>query len=284
MRRSVPVRAVCVALVLLALSGVCARVAAQPALLRSFTIKVVDQFGYARSDAVVAIRDKADYGSAHRYTTDDTGCIRVNLDPTHWYVVEITYSEFGSGEYWAYGYVQDSDWSSGALKVFQRKEPWIDQVTVTQDHVIPGQLVQALVDIDHGYTQMDFDLQVRVRMLIDDDLQQPWIDDQVSDIQIFYDGLEPFDLSYVPHDARPLNVRFQVERKYEQNDWIIADDSGWQWAVIVDPPPTVIPELTNTPTRSPEPTIPPTIHPTATVAPTVELGRMLWLPILWIGQ
>jgi hypothetical protein len=254
-------------------------VMAEPSALRWFTIQVNDQFGQPTLGAQVTIRDKSAYQDAHRYVTDITGCVAVRLNPASWYVVEINYSEFGSSEFWCYGYVQEQDWSSGPSKIFRRQDPWLDQVEFLGNEHILYEPIQVQIAVTHAYPKMNYDLRVRVRMLVDDNEQTPYLDEQLSDVQVFRDGLEPFTLSYTPADPGDLHIRLQIERKWEENAWVMADDGGWQWMVIVAAPSTSTPEPTST--RIPQPTIPqPTIPPSASPTSTSESGRVLWLPLM----
>ena len=242
--------------------------------IKRFTIQVNDQYGRTTPGAQVIIRDKASYSDAHRYVTDSLGQIKVYLDPTSWYVVEVNYNEYGSAEIWCYGYVQTSDWQPQPFKIFSRQDPWLDRVNLPESIYLTQGPVDIQVSVQHAYTRMNYDLWVRVRVFIDDDMEPPYLDEHVSDAEVFRDGLSPFHLTFTPASAGNLHFRFRVERKWEENDWVVADDAGWQWATEVLAMPTVAPE----PIRTVPP--PPTVTPTMSPMPTVQESLILMLPLI----
>jgi hypothetical protein len=218
----------------------CASLAEQPyeggLLTSTFTMVVTDQHGARTQGAVVTVRqyDGAVGPMVEQKTTNADGAAYLQLDATRpKYVVEVTYRDQGSEEWWWYGYILTADWAS-AYKLVQRVDPWIDTVTFPTGSVIVDELQTIWVTIGHGYTDTDWRLYIRVRMWIDDDGLAPYLYETVSETQSLYDGISPFELSFTPDVPGHYLVRFMVERNWENSDWYVADEGGFGWELDVE--------------------------------------------------
>lgn len=216
-----------------------------------FTMTVKDQHGSITPGARITVRDGETYAVAGQATTDSAGQAVFYLNPVWWYVVTLFYEDFCSNEMWWYGYILPQDWYPTPGAVFQRREPWLQSVAVPTEPCSIGQPQQLEVVIDHGYPAMNYDLRVRVRMWLDDDGELPYLYEAISDTQVFYEGLSPFHFLYTPTLPGTYLLRFQVDRNWEGNGWLVADDGGWEWHLDVasgTPMATVSPEPTVTST------------------------------------
>jgi len=228
------VRIVCVVL----LTGGALLVAPPPGragALASFAVGVQDENGVPRSDATVAIRYRFGPQQWQLFASGKTGIdgwVVLQLDPMEDYVVQVYYTPYNLQEHWSYGYIGPQDWSRGSI-VFRRNRPWIDQVTMATQPWSVGLPQQVTVTIAHGYRDMDYDFRVKVAMVVDDDGAAPYLAEVISDPQIFYNGIEPFQLSYAPPSEGQFLVRFIVYTKFEVNNWEVSDDGGWRWQLQV---------------------------------------------------
>ncbi|MBN1400741.1 MAG: hypothetical protein JXA74_07880 [Anaerolineae bacterium] len=205
----------------------------------TFTMVVVDQHGVPTQGAVVTVRqyDGAVGPMVEQKTTNADGAAYLQLDASRpKYVVEVTYRDHGSNEWWWYGYILTPDWSS-AYKQVQRMDPWIDTVTLPTAALIVDEPQTVQVTIGHGYTDTDWRLYIRVRMWIDDDGLAPYLYEMVSETQSLYEGISPFELSFTPDAPGHYRVRFMVERNWEDTDWYVADEGGFSWELDVESSP-----------------------------------------------
>ena len=201
--------------------------------LSNFFLYVKDETGAYRPDASVVIRYRFGEHQWERFTSGRTGadgCVILQLDPAEDYVVLVYYNEFGLQEHWAYGYIGKQDWARSE-KTFQRNRPWIDQVDMGTGPCVVGNPRDVTVTIAHGYRDTDYDFEVKVAMIIDDDGQPPYLSEMVSEPQVFYNGIEPFHFAYTPVSEGQFLVRFIIYTRFEANAWEISDDGGWQWQI-----------------------------------------------------
>jgi hypothetical protein len=211
-------------------------------VLSDFSVCVKDEEGVPRSDAWVVIRYRFGEHQWERFTAGKTGadgCVIFQLDPEEDYVVLVYYNEFGLEEHWSYGYIGKQDWSR-SKKVFQRNRPWIDEVSMGAQPWSVGVPRDVALTIAHGLRDMDYDFQVKVALIVDDDGEQPYLSETMSETQVFYTGIEPFHFSYAPTSEGRFLVRFIIYTRFEANEWEISDDGGWQWWIeavrVVDEP------------------------------------------------
>jgi hypothetical protein len=254
-----------IVLVLLASLGPGARAMAQQGdtggLAESqFTVRVEDQEGAPTAGATLIVRDGVTYKVVANPKTNAEGIALLGLDSTRWYVVLVYYTDRGSRETWWYGYILAEDWNPTPLKVMRRTDPWIGTVTLAGEpwpggQALPvGQEQSVEVTIDHGLATTHYDLKIRVGMWVDDDGELPYLYETMSDVQSFHDGITPFHVSYMPDTSGHYMVRFRVDRQFENNDWEISDEGGWEWSVDVTEPTsmyTATPTATLTPSATP---------------------------------
>ncbi len=221
-----------------------------------FTVRVEDQSGLPTPNATLIVRDGVTYQVIANPETNAQGIASLNLDPARWYVVLVYYPDRGSRETWWYGYILPKDWSPSPYKVMRRNNPWIGTVTMPVGPWPVGQAQSVEVTIAHALTMTNYDLKIRVGIWVDDDGQEPYLYETMSDVQSFYDGISPFHVSYTPQLPGHYRVRFRIDRQFEGNDWEVSDEGGWEWSLDVgDPTPTHTPTPTSTltPTTTPVP-------------------------------
>lgn len=245
MRRCALVCSLLVALMARSAGEVAAH-APQSALLsqRSFTVTVQDHDGTPKEDATVTIRDGETYELLYQVHTNAYGQATVTLTDWAWYVVTATAPDHGVQEFWYYNYVLPDDWNDGPSKILRRKDPWIDTVTLPAEPVPVGEPMTATLTIDHDHDATNYDLKVKVSMIVDDDGQEPYLYQVSADTQNFFMGIEPFEMVYTPDQAGDYQVRFVIERQFEENPWYVADEGGWEWSLRagqVEPTPTPVP-------------------------------------------
>jgi len=211
---------------------------------RAFTVTVQDHDGTPKEDATVTIRDGQTYELLYQVHTNANGQATVTLTDWAWYVVTATAPDHGAQEFWYYNYILPNDWNDGPGKILRRKDPWIDTVTLPTEPVPVGQPMTATLTIDHDHDATNYDLKVKVTMFVDDDGEEPYLCQVTADTQNFFGGIEPFAMGYAPEQAGDYQVRFVVERQFEQNPWYVADEGGWEWSLRagqVEPTPTPLP-------------------------------------------
>ena len=214
-----------------------------------YMITVLDQFGDPTPDAVITIRDRSTQVIFSQQHTNAGGWTVLQLDRTIWYICSVSYRDQGTEEFWSYGYVKPEYWAAGAYRTIRRGEPWLEEVIVPQSPVEVGQPQDFQASIAHGYPAMNYDLKVRIRYWVDDDGEAPYLWEGLSDTQVFYNGLFPFHMAYMPSSAGLYRLRFQVEGKFEGNAWYVADEGGWSWLLNVSAGmPTPTPTVTVSPT------------------------------------
>jgi len=206
-----------------------------------FTVIVLDQYGQPTENALVRTTYGWDRVEAARGYTNADGEAVLQLDPTLHYVVEVRYQ----GEYWCYDYIYQRDWPARA---YRRRDPWIDEVSLSRDPCPVGFAQAISVTANHDYEHTSFDLRLRARLSVDDDGEAPYLYEDVSPIQYLYEGFSPFHFHYTPTVSGEYVVRAMLERRFESNHWVLADEGGWQWHFRA---------AANTPTPTVEPTIPP---------------------------
>jgi hypothetical protein len=230
------------------------------AALGTYTATVKDQYGQPTAHAKFVVRDGALHGSTYEIIaqghTDANGNVVFSLDPELRYCVQIYYRELDSQEFWWYGYILPNTWSSGDNVVYERNNPWLDTVTTPASSVLPGTPQDIVVTVDHGLTDTNFGLRLKVTMWVDDDGQEPYLYQAASEVQTLSDGYQPFHLPFTPDAPGHYQIRIRLDRQWESDDWGVADEGGWNWVLDADAP-------------TPTPTITPTAVP---VTCTVE-GR-----------
>lgn len=266
----------CIIVILLTLLGPGASATAQaPSAARlaaaPFTVRVEDQDGLPTPNATLIVRDGETYKVVANPKTNAEGLVFLNLDPAHWYVVLVYYTDRGSRETWWYGYILPKDWNPSPLKVMRRNNPWLDTIIMPANPWPVGQAASVQVTIDHALTTTNYDLKLRVGMWVDDDGQEPYLYETLSDVQSFYDGILPFYVTYTPVTPGHYLVRFRVDRQFEGNDWEVSDEGGWEWSLDVGQP---SPTHTTTPTYTPTPTITPVPSATPTLAVCILQGTV----------
>lgn len=259
-----------------ALLGPGASTAAQPtgpALLATsaFTVRVEDQDGLPTANASVVVRDGVSYAVIANSKTNVDGIVTLSLDSARWYVVLVYYSDRGTRETWWYGYILPKDWSPSPHKVMRRNNPWIGTITMPSAPWPIGQEQTVEVTIGHALTTTNYDLKIRVGMWVDDDGQEPYLYETLSDVQSFYNGITPFHVSYTPDAPGHYLVRYRVDRQFEGNDWEVSDEGGWEWSLDVG---EAAPTDTPTPTATLTPTMTPVPSATATLAVCVIEGAV----------
>ncbi len=250
------------------MSAVAQQTGPAPTADSQFTVRVEDQDSLATANATLIVRDGETYKVVANPKTNADGIAWLTLDPAHWYVVLVYYTDRGSRETWWYGYILPKDWSPNPYKVMRRNNPWIDTVALPAAPWPIGQAQSVEVTIDHGLTTTNYDLKIRVEMWVDDDGQSPYLYETMSDVQSFYDGITPFQVSYTPEEQGHYVVRLRIDRQFEGNDWEASDEGGWEWSLDVGEP---TPEVTATPTTTPTPSVTPVPaeSPMPSVTPTL---------------
>lgn len=211
----------------------------QVSALRQMVVYVRDQQGALTPGALLVVRDRETYAMAAQGTTNAQGYAVLTLEPTRWYVVHVYYDDHATREIWAYTYIKAEDWGGVypyAQKTIRRTDPWIAQVTGPNQTLLVGQPISFTVWAAHGLVQTNFDLQIRFRVWIDDDGVAPYLYEQPSPIQAIGQGFQPFSFAYQPERAGAYRVRVLLERRFEANDWFVADEGGWSWAARVGQP------------------------------------------------
>ena len=212
-------------------------------LHRAFTITVKDHDGTVEPGARITIRDGETYDLLYQVYTDAYGQATVDLTDWAWYVVTVVATDYGVEEFWYYNYILPADWNDGSGKVMQRKDPWLDIVSLPPAPVPAGDEQDFVVTIDHNHEATNYGLKIWVLVWVDDDGEEPYLYAGVSAMQTFFGGLQPFHLSYTPPAPGDYLVRFRIDRQWEEGQRYVADEGGWTWQLqVVESGPTPTPE------------------------------------------